>query len=108
MRVKTTYGIYKDCWLEVGKYAYDSGPAITICNGEDGAVARITVCIKHAGTMDESSSFVDTNNCPWAEDFIAEYELGEFANAYQQSGFCTYPLYKFDMEQVWRYTRWGK
>ena len=48
----------------------------------------------------ESKAFVDTNNCPWAEEFIQENGLGEFTGIYGNSGFCTYPLYEFNLGKL--------
>lgn len=44
--------------------------------------------------------FVDVNNCPWAEDFIKENKLGEHTRQFGYSGFCVYPLYKFDLSKI--------
>lgn len=45
--------------------------------------------------LPEDYAYVDVNNIPNAEAFIAENNLGEFAGKYMFSGFCAYPLYKF-------------
>lgn len=42
-----------------------------------------------------NQAYVDTNNMPNAEAFIAENHLGEPTDEYGISGFCFYPLYKF-------------
>lgn len=44
--------------------------------------------------------YVDTNNCPELEDFIAEHGLGEFTGMMGSSGFCSYPLYMFNVERL--------
>ena len=44
--------------------------------------------------------FVDVNNCPWAEDFIKENKLGEHTKQFGYSGFCLYPLYKFNLSKI--------
>ena len=41
-------------------------------------------------------AYVDTNNMPNAEAFIMEYNLGVFQGKWKTSGFCMYPLYKFN------------
>lgn len=46
----------------------------------------------------ENTAFVDTNNCPWAEEFIEENELGVPVGYSERSGFCMYPLYKFNID----------
>ena len=59
--------------------------------------ARLTV---NLGRQNNGYAYVDTNNCPWAEDFIKENGLGEFTGKICRSGFCEYPLYKFNMEKI--------
>ena len=59
--------------------------------------AKLTV---NLGRMNYGYAYVDTNNCPWAEEFIAENGLGEPTGDICCSGFCVYPLYKFDMEKI--------
>lgn len=44
--------------------------------------------------------FLDTNNLSGAEDFVVSNKLGTFTGQVFQSGFCTYPLYKFDVDRL--------
>ena len=39
---------------------------------------------------------IDTNNCPWAEKFLTDNKLAADTGRKVRSGFCTYPIYKFD------------
>ena len=50
--------------------------------------------------QDESHAFIDTNNCPWAEEFLQENGIAkpDPRNIHGMSGFCTYPLYEFNPE----------
>lgn len=50
--------------------------------------------------LPENMAYVDTNNVPNAEAFIAEYGLGEHQGKFMFSGFCCYPLYKFYPEKL--------
>lgn len=52
------------------------------------------------GRQNYGYAYVDINNCPWAEDFIEENGLGEFTGKVYSSGFCFYPLYKFNMDKI--------
>ena len=45
---------------------------------------------------DPDTAFVDTNNWTDAEDFIKDNGLGQYLNKDCSSGYCTYPLYRFD------------
>lgn len=103
MTVKTTFGTYKNCWLELNKYVYDGSLAIMIHNMEDGPIAKITTCID-GFLLQKNEAYIDTNNCPWAEDFIKEYKLGKPTGRKARSGFCEYPIYRFNMDRLREFT----
>lgn len=46
---------------------------------------------------------IDTNNCPWATVLIKKYELGERTGNSVRSGFCDYPIYRFNMDKLKEY-----
>lgn len=48
-------------------------------------------------------AYVDTNNLPEAEQLIKAAGIGEPTGTYQTSGFCTYPLYRFNKEKLEEY-----
>ena len=48
-------------------------------------------------------AYVDTNDNPWAEAFIAEHHLGKPTGRTRRSGFCVYPEYEFDMKKIEQY-----
>lgn len=48
----------------------------------------------------EGEAYIDTNNCPWAVEFIEKEGLGKRTGRMGRSGYCTYPVVKFDMEKV--------
>lgn len=43
---------------------------------------------------------VDTNNYPEAIEFITENELGTDTGKRIKSGFCEYPVYKFNLDKM--------
>ena len=45
-------------------------------------------------------AFVDTNNMPELEDFLVKNGIAEFTGLMQKSGYCSYPLYLFDVEKM--------
>ena len=47
--------------------------------------------------QDESHAYINTNSCPWAEDFLQENGIAkpDPRDIYGMSGYCTYPLYEF-------------
>ena len=46
-------------------------------------------------------AYVDTNNCPWAEQFLEENNIAKSTGIFAPSGFCAYPLYEFFPDAVW-------
>lgn len=46
--------------------------------------------------QDDRFAYVDTNNCPWVEEFLQENHIAEPTGIYAPSGYCTYPLYEFE------------
>ena len=67
---------------------------------EDFAVITVNLVNSPYGDgqyQDESHAYIDTNNCPWAEDFLQENGIAkpDPRDIYGMSGYCTYPLYEF-------------
>ena len=48
----------------------------------------------------EDCAYLDTNNIPEVEEFVTKNKLEEFTGMRKQSGYCTYPLYRFDMAKI--------
>lgn len=80
--------------LEVGNYQHGGGIAIELIDVEEGDYfACLTVNIE---PLEYGCAAVDTNNCPWAEKFIADNGLGRKTGQILRSGYCEYPVYKFN------------
>ena len=102
LEVKTEFAVYKGCFLRVARYQVDNSMAIEIWNREDGPIARITVCI--AGSMLADDEVVlDTNNCPWAVEFVESNGFGEDTGRRVRSGYCVYPVVKLNVEKICEY-----
>jgi hypothetical protein len=103
MKVKTLYGEY-EVTLEVARYT-NGNLAIELNDAEDGTpFATITT---NTGDVFKSNNdgiteyaLIDTNNCPWAEDFLREYCLGSETGEYIPSGFCLYPIWEINMDML--------
>ena len=98
MLLRTEYSEYPEVFLYVSRYAADNTPYIEVCTREV-PIADLTVCLDFP-FLEPGESYVDTDNCPWAIDFIKEYSLGEPTGRIGRSGFCTYPAVRFDMERL--------
>lgn len=52
------------------------------------------------GVAENEYQYLDTNNNPWAEKFIKDNGLGTPTGIMGYSGFCEYPLYRFNLEAL--------
>ena len=97
--VKTFYGS-TDVTIETTNCVNNGNLAIQLwC--EDGPFATLTVNLSKK--CKSNCTFIDTNNCPWAEEFISRYALGVPTGNMQVSGWCIYPEYEFDMDTLSKY-----
>lgn len=63
--------------------------------------ATITVNLQNP-VQDMTHAYVDTNNNPWAEEFLVDNGIAKRVPGCEMiSGFCTYPLYEFDENSQW-------
>lgn len=83
------------------KYWVDGSLAILLV--EDKTMepfATLTVNLGSDHGFGKEYQFVDVNNCEWAEQFIKDNNLGAPTGGYAQSGYCSYPLYKFNLSKL--------
>ena len=104
MRIETEYRTYENVFLRVERYMADSSLCILLYNRDYAVIAKLTTCLDDKNLKD-NESYIDTNNCPWAIDFIREYKLGELTGKKRVSGYCTYPVVKFDMDEIQKYVK---
>lgn len=83
--------------LQVAEYL-DGNTYVGLTDEDDFYYNDITVNL--GIDLPEYFGFVDTNNNPNAESFILDNELGENTGETMRSGFCVYPLYKFNQEKL--------
>ena len=88
--------------------SYDGEPVTLYCgqygNGntavqlrcQDGPFCNMTVNVEK---MEPGFAAIDTNNAPEMESFINKNNLGTKVRSVQ-SGFCEYPVYKLNMEEI--------
>ena len=93
--VNTDYGTYEHCTYSKEQYRNKHVAIELYC--DEGPLATLTVNIPGIEAFPENYSCIDTNNCPWGEDLAEELRIGKFVGKYLYSGFCSYPVYKFDI-----------
>lgn len=94
------YGKKEVVWLAKQTYLYPRTLCVQMYDIHDEPYATITVnlCSKYQSF---TRAFIDTNNCPWAEQFLVGYNIAHpVENIRATSGFCSYPLYEFDLDQL--------
>lgn len=98
MIVKTSDNIYE---VEVFRTSYANNDSLAVfletTDGEP--FCRLTVNLPDS-IASEDYQYVDTNNIPWALDFIESNDLGVNTGIVGYSGFCEYPLVKFNLDKI--------
>lgn len=95
-RVKTGFGTY-EAEINTARYCDNGGIAVSLWSPSVGPLATLTVNLED---VEFGYAYIDTNNCPWAEEFLKENGIAEFTGRTRRSGYCVYPLYKFDLEKL--------
>lgn len=97
MKLTTDFGTY-DVQARITRYSMHNNLAVRLVEKDGAPFATLTVNL--GDNLPSTYAYVDTNNCPWAEKFITEYELGEPTGIGKQSGYCMYPLYQFNINKL--------
>ena len=106
MTVKLMFETYEIVGIEVGKYTYGNNLAIQLYSKDEeyGMVEPFaTLTVNLCPLQEDNLAFIDTNNCPWATEFIEKYHLGKDTGMTRQSRYCIYPLYEMDLEELKKY-----
>ena len=104
MQVNSWNQTYDVC-VEVGAYMCGGGLAMElydICEGDLEPFSNFTVNLPEYKS-ESNCAFVDTNNFGEAENLIRAYKLGEPTGRLGRSGYCTYPEYRFDLDEIRKY-----
>lgn len=102
MKIKDAFGDMVEVKLTKEAYSNNGSLAIILWSynpefEDHEEYATLTV---NFGMTSSDHAFLDTNNLPNAEEFVIDNELGEHTGQFNHSGYCTYPLYKFDIEKL--------
>ena len=99
MELKTDFGKY-NVVLKRSSYRNNGVLAVLMETDDGEPFATLTVNIEGWDSLPHDMSFVDTNNCDWAVKFLKDNKIAESMGVYASSGFCSYPLYKFDLSKI--------
>lgn len=111
LKLETLFGTYEVA-VEVNSYQMGGGIYVGLICFEDGfeePFADITVNVPNEFIPLTAEQFdwapVDTNNCPWVEKFLTDNKLAEKTGRTVRSGWCEYPIYKFNREELSKYSK---
>lgn len=95
------YGNIYDITLEVQTYSAPIGLCVELVDNSEGypvPYSRITVNIDEFVDPEYTGliAAIDTNNNPDITKFLESNNLAKFTGKVATSGYCTYPIYKFD------------
>ena len=93
-----SYGAVYEVFPKRTTYVNNGNLAVVLKDENDGPFATLTVNLSEK--LAEDCAYVDTNNCPFAERFILGNKLGEPTGRFGFSGYCCYPLYKFNLSKI--------
>ncbi len=96
----TSFGKTYNVTPHITGYCDNDSLAIQLLCDNYEPFATPTVNLDESSNCEKDCAFVDTNNCPWAGMFIRENKLGTPTGRYGHSGFCTYPEYRFNLEEL--------
>ena len=87
-------------WLR-SKYNY-SGTLAVFANGEDGSPYGVaTVYLEgQSENVPKDCAFVNTNDWPFVDKLLVDEGLAEKLDTVGVSGFCEYPLMKFNLDKI--------
>ena len=85
--------------IMVGRYQNNDNLALSLVTEDGEPFSRLSVNID---SLPDGWCAIDTNNFPDNIGLIERYKLGERIGEIS-SGFCTYPIYEINMEEVKKY-----
>ena len=101
LKLKTQFGTTENVTLTVSTYMDNKSLYVGMTTEEDGFPEPYgDVTVNLLASVPPYCAFVDTNNMPELEDFLVENGIAEFTGLEQKSGYCSYPLYQFDVEKM--------
>lgn len=87
--------------IEINSYMNNKRIYIGLnCEYEDSMEPYGDVTVNIDGPCPDYCGYLDTNNSPMLEAFVVNNNLGEFTGIVGQSGFCSYPLYSFNVDRL--------
>ena len=101
LELQTRFGTTEHVTLSVSSYLDNKSLYVGMMAVDDGFPEPYgNVTVNLSGTVPAYCAYIDINNMPEAEGFLVENGIAEFTGMTKGSGFCTYPLYCFDLKRM--------
>lgn len=98
MKYKTEWGETYE--VEVLRSRYMNNESLAVVLICDTGEPFTTLSVNLNEDLKPNQAYLDTNNNPTAEAFIKENGLGKPTGSYGYSGYCSYPLYEFNIDKI--------
>ena len=105
LKLNSMYGGEYEIALHKGVYLHGGNLYINLlCKTEYGWEPYSNLTVNLPENLPENQAFIDTNNNGFGiTEWIKKHKLGKFTGKFGYSGFCSYPLFEFDMNEVNKY-----
>ena len=100
LNLQSRYGGEIKVSLEINTYLNNGCMYISLVEQGEYPEPYGDLTVNLMGKVPDYCGYVDLNNMPELEKFIADNELGEFTGLMKRSGFCEYPLYLFNVDRL--------
>lgn len=99
------FGANRNMTFELATYLENGNLYVGLIENEDGYAEPWSDLTVNLGVKcKDNCAFIDTNNNgDEIVDWLFENNLGEFTGVMQPSGWCVYPEFKFNMDEMMRH-----
>lgn len=97
-------------YFELAQYANNGNLAVNMLIDREIIDAPFGCCtVNLCMNLQMGFAYIDENNLPGITTWLEENGLGSrIAGCFATSGFCTYQLFKFDMDVLLKYTKYDR
>ena len=108
--VYTFYGKEYPVYFELNQYACNENTAVQMLTDIDTVDKPFGTCTVNLGMrLQPGYAYIDENNLPGVLTFLEENGLGSrILGCTAMSGYCTYQLFKFDMDELSKYVKYDR
>ena len=90
--------------FSIKSYDNNNLAILIMCKDSDGFVEPFATMTTNICTFNNDTlACIDTNNFPEALDLIDKYNLGTYTGKKIPSGYCEYPVYDMNLNEIKKY-----